>query len=138
MCVGVRVLSVVVFLDLVAVIPIQREFVSLLRSAFITFQRHCFYELKPRGFAVMLVRVVVFLEFFRKCIPCYRRRKFDIIMVMVTMIDSTVSCACHHSSGAGVHRTCLLLVLFIALCCFMCESFEFPHTLDPVFRDQIP
>ena len=99
MCVGVRVFSVVVFLDLVAVIAIERECVSLLRSAFITFQHHCFYQLKPRCVAVMLVSGVVGVKFFLKLFPCFGRRELDIIMVMVTMIDSTVSCACHQCSG---------------------------------------
>ena len=43
----------------------------------------------------MRVRVVVFLKFFCKRIPCIWRREFDVVVVMVTVIDSTIACACH-------------------------------------------
>ena len=97
MCVRVRVLSVVVFLDLIECIAVYRDFtVIMIPTTGINISDiRCFYQLKPRGFAVMLVRVVVFLEFFRKCIPCYRRREFDVVVVMVTVIDSTIAGACH-------------------------------------------
>ena len=43
----------------------------------------------------MLVRVVVFLKLCCEQIPCPRRREFDVIVVMVTVIDSTIAGACH-------------------------------------------
>ena len=97
MCVGVRVFSVVVFLDLIECIAVYRDFtVIMIPTPSINISDiRCFYKLEPRSFAVMRVRVVVFLEFFRKCIPCFGRREFDIIMVMVTVIDSTIAGACH-------------------------------------------
>ena len=97
MRVRVRVLSVVVFLDLIECIAVYRDFtVIMIPTPSINISDiRGFYELKPRCVAVMRVSGVVGVKFFLKLFPCFGRRELDIIVVMVTMIDSTIACACH-------------------------------------------
>ena len=97
MCVGVRVFSVVVFLDLIECIAVYRDFtVIMIPTPRINISDiRGFYKLEPRCFAVMGVRVVVGVKFFCKRIPCIWRREFDVVVVMVTVIDSTIAGACH-------------------------------------------
>ena len=43
----------------------------------------------------MVVRVVVFLNFFCKLLACVSRREFDVVVVMIPVIYSTIPVACH-------------------------------------------
>ena len=132
MRVRVRVLSVVVFLDLIECIAVYRDFtVIMIPTTGINISDiRCFYKLEPRSFAVMFVRVVVFLKFCCEQIPCPRRREFDVIVVMVTVIDSTIAGACHLFFTGTLARPCLF---FIAL--FLCSESNFIAECDD-FRDE--
>ena len=81
MCVRIRVLSVVVFLDLIECIAVYRDFtVIMIPTTGINISDiRCFYKLEPRCFAVMLVRVVVFLKLCCEQIPCPRRRNLMLL-----------------------------------------------------------
>ena len=63
----------------------------------------------------MRVRVVVFLTFFGKRIPCIWRREFDVVVVMVTVIDSTIAGACHLFLQGRVAAPLPLFFCFISL-----------------------
>ena len=134
MRVRVRVLSVVVFLDLVERIPIHRDFIVIMipTTSINISDIRCFYKLEPRSFAVVVVCGVVFLKCFCKRIPCIWRREFDVVVVMVTVIDSTIAGACHLFDYRDASpRPCLF---FIAL--FLCSESNFIAECDD-FRDEL-
>ena len=132
MCVRVRVLSVVVFLDLVERIPIHRDFIVIMipTTGINISDIRCFYKLDRGASPSCSCESWYFLNSAVNRFPCPRRLEFDVIVVMVT-VERFYHSGCLPSFFTGARRRAL--PLFIAL--FLCSESNFIAVCDD-FRDE--